>query len=606
MTRFVSDLASNARTPLEASTVAEAFQRVVASYPDKLALRSIDGALSLTWRQLNDEVRAVAAGLAGLGLRKGEPIALLLPNLPECHVVDYAAMHLGAVPFAIFNSSSAEQIAEQLRRSEARIVVTEARSLERVRSAARKSTAVTTVIVIDGSPEESGLVTLDAVKAAAPSDFDFDATWRSVSPDDLITIIFTSGTTGAPKAAQWSHACAMNAQRAMDAGIPVTRDGVVSFLPLAHAGGRLTVHYMALAYGATITACPNMAEAGLHIACARPDALLSVPRVFEKLQVAIEGLIAKLDDEDRATAERVVDIGLRLARSADGASDESLDDPTVRSLESEHRAGLPVIRAILERVGLDRLRSAIVGGAPASRELVYFFRAIGIPLMEAYGSSEAALPIFNRVDRYKTGTAGLPLPGVEVSLDTDGELLIRSAFNFVGYRGQPDETSKTVDDDGWLRTGDVAEIDGDGFVRIVDRKKELMISSAGKNMSPTNIELAIKGESSLIGQIMSVGDGRNYVTALITLDPEAVANFAAGRPLPVTGTWHDDPRILTEIDKAVARGNSRLSRPEQVKRFRVLPEPWLPDGDELTPTAKLKRRNISSKYAPEIEALYAP
>jgi long-subunit acyl-CoA synthetase (AMP-forming) len=228
-------------------------------------------------------------------------------------------------------------------------------------------------------------------------------------------------------------------------------------------------------------------------------------------------------------------------------------------------------------------------------------------MLEAYGLTEGSLNVFNRVEMYKSGTAGKPLPGVEIRLADDGELLVRSDLNFVDYRHQPQESAETLDADGWLHTGDVASIDEDGFVSIVDRKKELIINSAGKNMSPVTIESAVKGESSLIGQVVAIGDRRNYVTALITLDPEAAATV--GQRLGLSDRPLDQlvaaPQIQQEVAAAVERGNRRLNSNEQIKKFVVLPSVWLPDSDELTPTAKLKRRVIQTKYAQEIESLYA-
>ncbi|MCV7032520.1 AMP-dependent synthetase/ligase [Mycobacterium sherrisii] len=597
--------ATSSAPPVQAPTVVEAFQRVVAQRPDAVALRTISDGVVLTWRQLGDQVERIARGLAANGIGRSDTVALLLPNTIECHAIDYAAMHLGAIPFAIFNSSSPEQIAAQLEKSDAKLIVTDTSSLGRVRAAVQAAPAVR-VVTVDPCDDPDVLTLSAVIRSGDAVDFDFDAVWRAVRPDDLVTIIFTSGTTGSPKAAQWSHRTVMDAQRAMDAGIPVTRTAVVSFLPLAHAGGRLTSHYMALSYGSAITACPSMADAGAHIADARPDALLSVPRVFEKLQVAIEGAIETLDDPARATARRVLDIGRRLARETDEAIADHLHAAERERLEHEHRAALPVMAPVLARFGLDRLRSAIVGGAPAAAELIYFFRAIGVPLMEAYGSSEAALAIFNRVDQYKSGTAGIPLPGVEVRTAADGELLIRSSFNFVDYRGQPEETAAALDADGWLHTGDLAEIDDEGFVKIVDRKKELIISSSGKNMSAANIESAIRGEDSLIGQVVAIGDGRKFVSALITLDPEAAARAARAHQIASDDldalAAHSE--IRRAIDDAVWRGNARLSGPEQVKKYVLLPMSWSFDGDELTPTGKLKRRAIATKYAAHIEKLY--
>jgi long-chain acyl-CoA synthetase len=593
-------------SPLGAGTVPAAFQRTVANHPDKPALRTIDGSTSLTWSELDERVRRAAAGLAGVGLGHGDTLAIILPNTPECHIVDFAASHLGAVPFAIFNSSPAEQIVHQLSNADARFVVTQHDFLPKVLEAvAALAGQVERVIVVDGSSDDQ-TTSLDDVEGAADPDFDFDAAWRAVSPDDLATLIYTSGTTGPPKGAQWTHKTVIAEQRALDAALPMPTHGIISFLPMAHAGGRITAHYMSLAYGATITACPDMKEVPLALGSAHPDAFFSVPRLWEKLQVAIESMIAgQPDAADRSALEQVVEVGLRRVQAVEAGSGVPADETA--KLVDEHERLLPLVTPLLSRLGLDNIKAAFVGGAPSSPELSQFFRAVGVPMLEAYGLTEGSLNVFNRVDEYKTGTAGRPLPGVEVRLAEDGELLCRGDLNFAGYRKQPEATADALDSEGWLHTGDIATIDGDGFIKIVDRKKEIIINSAGKNMSPANIESAVRGESSLVGQVVAIGDGRKYVTALITLDPEAAPVHAhrlglGDLPLPELVAT---PALLAEVEQIVERANQRLHSNEQIKKFTVLGSAWLPDTDELTPTAKLKRRVINVKYGDDIEQMYA-
>jgi long-chain acyl-CoA synthetase len=564
--------------PIEALTVCEAFQRLVAQKPDQIALRTLDDSLSLTWSQLGARVREFAAGLAGLGVGHGDTVAMLLPNVPECHLVDYAAIHLGAVPFTIYNSSSVEQIAHQLGNADSRMIFTQSGFLEKVLAARGQLPLLEHVIVVDG--DGSGdTETMADVEAAATGDFDFDGAWRAVEAEDVVTLIYTSGTTGPPKGAEWAHRTVMSQLRALDAVLPLPSENAISVLPMAHAGGRLTAHYFPLPYGATITTCPDMKELPVYLAAVHPDVFFAVPRLWEKLQVAIEGLVEALPEEQRAAAKAAIAAG----------------------------AGADQVRPILQRLGLERIKAAYVGGAPSAPELSEFFRGVGVPLLEAYGLTEGSLNVFNRIEEFKGGTAGRPLPGVELRLADDGEILLRGGLNFIGYRKQPEETASTLDGDGWLHTADIGELDEDGYLKIVDRKKEIIISAAGKNMSPANIENAIKGESSLIGQVVTIGDGRRYNTALITLDPEAAPIHA--RQLGIEATTHEQiaaaPEIQTAVQQAVDGGNARLSRVEQIKKFKLLDVVWLPDSDELTPTLKLKRKPIAAKYAAEIEALYA-
>jgi long-chain acyl-CoA synthetase len=596
--------ATSTPQPLDAETVPAAFQRTASLYPDKPAIRTIDGSTTLSWAELAEQVRRAAAGLAGIGVGHGDTIALILPNTVECHVLDFAATHLGAVPFAIFNSSPAEQIAHQLGNADARIVVTQQSFLPKVSEAvAALDGQVQHLVVVDGEPGEGAIGLVDML-AAGDADFDFEKTWQSVAADDLVTLIYTSGTTGPPKGAQWSHRTVMSEQRALDAALPMPTDGIISFLPMAHAGGRITAQYMALGYGATITTCPDMKDVPVALATAHPDAFFSVPRLWEKLQVAIEGMIAAQPDDQRQALEQVVEVGHRRVLAVEVGSGVPQDE--AEQLVKEHEALLPLITPLLARLGLDNVKAAFVGGAPSSPELSQFFRSVGVPMLEAYGLTEGSLNVFNRVEDYKTGTAGKPLPGVEVRLAEDGELLCRGDLNFVGYRKQPEATADALDADGWLHTGDVALIDEHGFIAIVDRKKEIIISSAGKNMSPANIESAVKGESSLVGQVVAIGDGRKYVTALITLDPAAAPVHAKRLGLGDRSATElaESPELLAEVEAIVARANQRLHGNEQIKKFTVLGSAWLPDGDELTPTAKLKRRVINAKYADVIDSMY--
>jgi long-chain acyl-CoA synthetase len=591
--------------PLEAETVAGAFQRTVARYPYKVAIQTLDGSMQYTWSELAHRVRRMAVGLASLGIGRGDTVAIVLPNTIDCHVIDYAAVHIGAAPFAIFNSAPAEQIQHQLHRGDATLVVTQQAFLEKVsEAAAALGDQVRHIVVVDGDAPQ-GVTSLAELESSGDPGFDFDAAWQAITADDLVALIFTSGTTGPPKAAQYSHRTAMAQVRAMDAALPLPRENIISFMPMAHSGGRNTVHYMALAYGATITVCPDIKQLLQALPIVHPDSFFAVPRFWEKIQVAIEAMVQNQPEDRRAALQRAIEIGLERTKAADSGS--SATAAAVAALDADYAGATSQLKPILAQLGLDRIKSAFVGGAPSAPELSQFFRAVGVPMLEAYGLTEGCLNVFNQVEMFKSGSAGKPLPGVEVRLADDGELLVRSDLNFVGYRQQPDATAEAMDADGWLHTGDIAVIDDDGFISIVDRKKELIINSAGKNMSPATIESAIKGESSLIGQVVAIGDRRKYVTALITLDPEALSTYAkrlrrSGRPLEELVAA---PEIQQEVDSAVERGNRRLNSNEQIKKFTVLPTVWLPDSEELTPTAKVKRRVINVKYAKEIEDLYA-
>jgi long-subunit acyl-CoA synthetase (AMP-forming) len=351
-----------------------------------------------------------------------------------------------------------------------------------------------------------------------------------------------------------------------------------------------------MAWGTTLTSCPDPTQVFAHVADARPTRFGGVPRVWEKLKAALE---AGFDDTTRAAIE----LGIRKVRL------EQAGKTVPDELRDEYaRADQQIFSAIRARIGFDRCGHYVIGAAPSSRELFEFFAAIGIPICEVWGMSElSSIVTMVPRDRLKFGTVGQPLPGMEVKIADDGEVLVRGPLVMAGYRNQPEKTAETIDPDGWLHTGDIGSLDDDGFLRIVDRKKELIINAAGKNMSPANIEQHLKSSSGLIGQAIAIGDRRPYNVALVVLDPDAAAAFAASHGLADSSleAMSSEPLVLEEVSAGVERANSHLSRIEQIKRFKVLPCDWPPAGDELTPTMKLKRRPIAEKYAAQIEELYS-
>ncbi len=564
---------------LEASTVAEAFQLTAEAHPDRVALRLKDDELALTWAEYADKVRRTAAGLAGLGLGRGRTMALMLTNRPEFHWFDAAALHLGATPFSVYNTYAPEQIQFQLEDAEARIVVTEKAFEDRFSGLA----GVEHLIVVD---DEGGI---DVESHAAP-DFDFEAAWRAVRPEDILTLIYTSGTTGPPKGVQLTHSNLISAVQGFDDVISFPSDGrVVSWLPMAHIAERACSHYLPMLLGFTTTDCPDPRAVVLYLPEVRPSWFFAVPRIFEKLKAAIEAGVEAEEDAARKQATKwALDVGLRKVRL------EQAGEPVPDELAAEHaKADELVLSKIRARLGLDAIESINVGAAPTPREVIEFFHAIGVPLAELWGMSETTgYGTCNPPDKIKIGTVGPPSPGVEIKLAEDGEVLIRGPVITPGYRNQPDKTSETIDTEGWLYTGDVGEFDEDGYLRIVDRKKELIINAGGKNMSPANIEAKVKAASPVIGQVIAIGDMRPYNVALITLDPDVAPMY-------------DGEALLAEVERGVTAANEGLARVEQIKKYKVLDVDWEPGGDELTPTMKLKRKPIHAKYEKEIEALYA-
>jgi long-chain acyl-CoA synthetase len=561
---------------LDASTVAEAFQLTAAAHPDRVALRLKEDELSITWREYADKVRRVAAGLAGLGLERGGSMAIMLTNRPEFHWFDAAALHLGATPFSVYNTYAPEQIQYQVQDAEARIMVTEKAFEDRVRALS----GVDHLIVVDGG---------DDVEQHARDDFDFDATWRAVRPEDVLTLIYTSGTTGPPKGVQLTHANLISAVQGFDEVIAFPSDGrVISWLPMAHIAERACSHYLPMLLGFSTTDCPDPRQVVAYLPEVRPTWFFAVPRIWEKLKAAIEaGVQAEQDAARKQATQWALDVGLRKVRL------EQAGEPVPDDLRAEYaKADELVLSKIREKLGLDQVESVNVGAAPTPREVIEFFHAIGVPLAELWGMSETTgYGTCNPPDRIKIGTVGPVSPGVEIKLADDGEVLIRGPVVTSGYRNQPDKTREAIDDEGWLHTGDVGEFDEDGYLKIVDRKKELIINAAGKNMSPANIEAKVKASSPVIGQVIAIGDMRPYNVALITLDPD------------VAPAWSGD--VAAEVERGVAAANEQMARVEQIKKYKILDEEWQPGGDELTPTMKLKRKPIFEKYANQIEELYA-
>ena len=592
------------RRALDASTMCEAFQITAAQHADKVALRTLGDAISITFAEYAERVRRLAGGLHELGVRRGDTVGFMLTNRPEFHLLDTAVAHLGATPFSIYNTSSPEQIEFLLGDAGNRVMIVEAGFLDRTSQALANHDRVEHLIVLDGATADS--ITLSELESVQPGgEFDFDAAWQAVRPDDVLTLIYTSGTTGPAKGVQLTHANQLAESRGLDETMPVEPDdSTISFLPMAHIADRGLTHYGQMAWGSTVSCCPDVTQVFAYVADARPTRFGAVPRVWEKLKAALEaGFAAEPDEARRAAISEALALGIEKVRFEQAGERV----PAVLA-EACERAETAVFGPVRARLGLNRCRSYVTGAAPSPLDMFEFFGAIGIPIREVWGMSElCSIATIVPADPIRYGTVGVPIAGVEMRLDDDGELLIRGGTVMAGYRNQPGKTADTIDADGWLRTGDIGRIDELGFLTIIDRKKELIINAAGKNMSPTNIEQQLKQGSPLIGQAIAIGDRRPYNVALIVLDPDACAAFAAqvGLPDPSAATMAADPGVLAEVTEGVDRANSHLSRVEQIKRFKVLDRDWVPGGEELTPTMKLRRKPIHAKYADEIEELYA-
>jgi long-subunit acyl-CoA synthetase (AMP-forming) len=587
---------------VDAPTVTEALRRTAAEHPDLVAIRTPDGSVSLTWSELLGRVDAVAGGLAKLGVGRGDTVAIMLSNRPEFHVVDLAAAMLGATPFSIYNTYPADEVAYLVRDAGSRVAIVEQAFAPVILQARADLPQLEHVIVVDGEAP-AGTLAL-ALLEGSGAGFDAAEAAAEIAPDDVLTLIYTSGTTGPPKGVQLTHHAVMYSAKAIEEIIPLEPGGrLLSWLPAAHVAERMAHHYIPIVYAGTITTCPDPSNVVSYLPQVRPTWFFAVPRVWEKLKAGLEAMQAGQPEEARKPLQDALAASLKRVRLLQRG------EPVPSALEAQVAAADRQIFAhVRTMLGLDQAVAVNAGAAPTPVEVIEFFHALGIELAELWGMSETCgFGTCNRPGEVKIGTVGPPSPGVELALADDGELLIRGEFVMLGYRGAPDKTAAAIDPDGWLHTGDVAEIDEDGFVKIVDRKKEIIINTAGKNMSPANIEAAIKTGSPLIGQACCIGDGRRYNTALIVLDADYAPQWAAthGIESAALEDLAHDPRVIAAVQEGVDAGNARLARVEQVKRFTILAGDWLPGGDELTPTMKLRRTPIARKYRALIERMYA-
>ncbi len=585
-----------------APTLAHAFRITAAERADEVAIRTKGDAFTITWGALRERVDALAGGLAELGLQRGQTLALMLGNRPEFHVCDLAGMMLGAAPFSIYNTYTAEQIEYLVNDAEARILICEQQYLPQVLEARRELADLTHVIVVDGEAPE-GTLALGDVEGSNP-DFDVEHSIAQIESGDVLTLIYTSGTTGPPKGVQLIHRNLLAAVEGLDVLIEFPRDGrVISWLPSAHIAERNAHHYLPIVYGLQITCCEDPRQVLSYLPEVRPSWFFAVPRIWEKLKAGLETMVAGQPEEQRAAMGAALDAAIAKVRL------EQRGEPVPSELaEQVAKADAEIFAGLRAMLGLDAIEAINVGAAPTPVEVLEFFHAIGLPLAELWGMSETCgAGTVNPPGRIKIGTVGPPAPGVEIKLDTDGEVLMRSEVVMLGYRNLPEKSKEAFTEDGWLRTGDIGVLDEDGYLTIVDRKKELIISAGGKNMSPANIEATLKTSSPLIGQACCIGDARPYNTALIVLDADFAPAWAAKEGIEDTSleALAAEPAVRDAVQGAIDGANGKLARVEQIKKFTIVAGDWLPGGDELTPTMKLKRKPIAEKFAGAIEAMYA-
>jgi long-chain acyl-CoA synthetase len=599
------------------ASIAHAFAATVERFGDAPAFSDkvgVDGPgwRTLTWAETREQVLDLAAALVDLGVRPGDRVAIMATNRLEHVLADMAAMHAGAVGISVYNTLSPSQVAYVAGHATPAVVVLEGAD-HVARWADALAAAQPTVVVLDpaAAPEgdpESVLTWAALVEhgrsVRAQHDAEVDRRWRAIAPADPATILYTSGTTGNPKGVVISHRNVLFEVESTNRTAQIDDDRIgVSYLPYAHIAERVLGIYLPQLEGGHLHLVGDPAQLVGALAEVRPTAFFGVPRVWEKIQTGISGLLAMEADEHKVQAVAdAMAVGLEYVESL------QVGRRTPPELADRFAAAdAAVLTPIKAMLGLDRVGWAGSASAPMPLETARFFAGLGFAIYDIYGMTETTGSVTAcGPGSFRLGTVGRAQPGIEIRIAGDGEILARGPVTTTGYHQNPEATAALVDADGWVHTGDIGELDADGFLRVVDRKKEMIITSAGKNIAPSNIENLLK-ESPLVGHALAYGEGRPYVVAILTLDPE-VAPILAGR-LGVEDTALDvlatDPRVLGVVQQAVDAANARLSRPEQVKKWRLLPVEWTAESAELTPTLKLKRRVVHEKYADVLADLYS-
>ncbi|MEA2643143.1 MAG: long-chain acyl-CoA synthetase [Chloroflexota bacterium] len=590
-------------------TVCTIFADAARRWGDMPALRwKRDGEWqSLDWKGYRAEVAAVTMALKGLGFGPGQFGLIMARNVPEHVIADLGIVHAGGTAISVYNTLAPEQVEYLANHSEASVAVVEDETYLAKFLAIRSSTPKLRHLILVRGEAPEGVLSWQSLVAEGRAAYErdpaaFEAAARSVGPEDPISLIYTSGTTGPPKGVMYSHNNVVWTLESARRVLELHNETLVSYLPLAHVAERFTSQWGSIYNGHQVYLCPDVAELLPYLLEAKPTAFVGVPRVWEKLMAGINaGLAGEPDETKRQMAQGALAASMQAYRlKRDG-------QPVPAELTSVVERAQPLFMLLRSKIGLERCHLAITSTAPCRPEVHEFWAALGMPLYEVWGMSELTGPATAvPINDHRAPSVGVPLPGVEARLGEDGELLIRGGNVMVGYYRDPVKTAEAIDADGWVHSGDIAQLGPDGHFRIVDRKKELIITSSGKNISPANLE-AVAKSSPIIGQAVAIGDGHSFITVLVVLDPQVAPLWgkAHGVTSPSMGELAEHPATISEVRRALTVANTHLSRIEQFKRFTILPDEWSPESEELTPTMKLKRRVIHSKYKDQIDAMYA-
>jgi long-subunit acyl-CoA synthetase (AMP-forming) len=558
---------------------------------------------TITWAESSSLVSRVARGFLELGLDKGQAVSIIGFNRPEWMVSDLAAIAAGGVPAGIYTTSTSEQCRYIAEHSEAAIAVVEnSEQLEKFLAIRDRLPELRGIVVMEGESDVTGVLTWDQLLALGETvpEKRLEARIAAQDPDDLATLIYTSGTTGPPKAVMLSHHnLVWTAQAVVEALGLNAGDQFFSYLPLSHIAEQMISLHGPMQVGACTWFAESLEKLPENLREVRPHVFFGVPRVWEKFQAAI----AAAGAESKGLKKKIAAWARKKGLEGGYAAQRGGKLPAFYGLAEKL-----VFSKVRQKLGFDRARICACSAAPITLDTLEFFLALGIPILEVYGMSEVTGPgTLSRPDRFRTGRAGFAFPGVEVSIADDGEILMRGPHVFLGYYKDDEATRETLDENGWIHSGDIGDLDEDGFVKVTDRKKELIITSGGKNIAPAPIEAQLKSIPCIAAATV-IGDSRNYLTALVTLDPERLRQAARAARSPARDVaaavqcalftrWLEE-----QVEETV---NATLSRVQSIKRIRLLAEQFTIEGGELTPTMKLKRRVVHAKYEREIEALYS-
>jgi long-chain acyl-CoA synthetase len=593
---------------IEGKTIIDSFNRNAETYANEPAIHWKNGDWeSLTWAQYRDVVHRAAAGLESLGVGDGEFVAIMAGNRPEHVIADYATVHSGATPVTIYSTLAANQIQYIADNCKATVAILEDLDfMKRWEEIRAELPNLRFIVLVSGAENYD---TVDWVlgwdellaRGAHRLEEDPDVVSRSaaaITPDTLATLIYTSGTTGTPKGVMISQRNVVwtleSLRRAADLEMGPR---MVSYLPLAHIAERLATHYLGTYLAGQVWYCPSLAGVLEYIQHARPTIFVGVPRVFEKFHSRLQARFAEAEGLKGVILNKALELN---AKRVD-AEQEGKGGPALAGLLD----GIALSK-VREGLGMDQVKIAVTAAAPINPDLVKFFHTIGIPLHEIYGMSENTGPATVTYPKIKFGSVGKRLPGVEVKTGEDGELMMRGGIVSDGYFRMDEATRETFDSEGWLHSGDLARIDDDGYVWIVGRKKEIIITAAGKNIAPAKLETLL-GNHPLISKACMIGDQRKFLSMIVALDHEEAPEWAAAHGLEFEDleSFSRLPEVQEEVARAVAEANETVARVEQVKKWVIVPDGWTPDSGEITPSLKLKRRVVLDKYAEEIESMYA-